>query len=119
MILLLSVIWGFQWTPHLSRPDLVEEAPALRTLRVGLVGRVSPVEFSPSVDAQATEDAPAEDFVTGEEPDSAVPQGGRRGKAQQPSAPLEHVRQDLDLVFLKTLKKGLPGLEICLRRRRS
>ena len=90
---------GFQWTPHLSRPDLAEEAPALRTLRVSLVGRASAVDLQSSVDAQATDSVPAGDLVAEEEPDSALSREEKWDDVEQPSAPLEHVRQDLDLVL--------------------
>ena len=84
---------GFQWAPHLSRPA------ALRTLRVGLVGKARGVDIQSSVDAQAAESAPAGDLVVEQERDLALSQEEKCDDAEQPSAPLEHVRQDLGLVL--------------------
>ena len=78
---------------------MAEEAPALRTLHVSLVGRASSVGFQSSVDAQAPGSVPAGDIVVEEESDSVLPQEEKRDDVEQSSVPLEHVRQDLGLVL--------------------
>ena len=90
---------GFQWTPHLSRPDLAEEAPALRALSVSLVGKASAMDLQSSVKAQAASSTSVKETVITDGHVSVQSQEERQDEVEGHSEPLEHVRQDLDLVL--------------------
>ena len=87
---------GFHWTPHLSRPAPSSREVSLKALRVGLLREYprgtssespSQVSFGDGVEAEV--DAPAQNLGQAEDP----------GRPDRASEPLEHVRQDFDLVL--------------------